>query len=363
MDIKSMYLHVPFCKTICGYCDFCHFLYNKEKVDKWLIALKEELLDKDINNNLETIYIGGGTPTSLSINQLETLLYLIEPYSRNVIEYSIEINPETLTEEKVQLISKYGINRASIGLQSSDDYLLELMNRHHNFDMVKHCVELLKKYNINNISLDVMYGLPTQTLEKLEKTLYDVLSLDVSHISIYCLTIEPNTLFFKKGYTKVDEDLDADMYELINKVLSNNGFIQYEISNYCKKGYESKHNLTYWNYNDFYGISMGASGKEGLVRYDNTRDLTKYIQGIYVDNIISLNKEDSMFEYLMMGFRIKNGFSLSDFKDRYEVDFLDHYYSVLDELIEKKLIIVDDDKIKCSDYGFMICNDIIETFL
>ena len=195
MSIKSLYLHVPFCKSICGYCDFCHMFFNKEKVDKWLVALQEELNDKDINKNLETLYLGGGTPTSLDLNQLKTLLELLKPYTDNVLEYTVEINPETIDVEKVKLLSEYKVNRVSIGLQSSDENLLKLMNRHHDFNQVKKVIDLFREYNISNISVDIMYGLPTQTISQLEKTLEDVLILGIKHISIYCLTIEENTLF------------------------------------------------------------------------------------------------------------------------------------------------------------------------
>ena len=363
MSIKSLYLHVPFCKTICGYCDFCHFLFNEEKANNWLIALENEIKDKNINKDLETIYIGGGTPTSLNIIQLEKLLAIMEPYSKNVNEYTIEVNPETIDEDKVKLLKKYNINRVSIGVQTSDNRLLKLMNRFHDFNTVIYCVNLFKKYDINNISVDVMYGIPTQTLDDLNKTLDDVLSLDIPHISIYCLTIEPDTLFDRLNYKGVDEDLDADMYDLINNKLISNGFFQYEISNYSKKGYESKHNLTYWNYNDFYGISLSSSGKENNVRYDNTKDFNKYLNGDYIENKVILSQDDLMFEHIMMGLRKKEGINIKDFNLRYKTSLIDKYKDVIKSLINDGLIEINNEYIRCSVKGLLISNDVIVKFM
>ena len=361
--INSLYLHVPFCKTICGYCDFCHFLFNEDKVNKWLMGLEKEINDKGINKKLKTIYIGGGTPTSLNYNQLKKVLVLLKPYTNYIEEYTIEVNPETINEDKIKLLKEYGINRVSVGVQSSDDRLLKIMNRHHDFNSVIHCINLFRKHNITNISVDIMYGLPFQTINDLDVTLNDVLQLEVPHVSIYCLTIEEGTLFDKLNYQKVDEDLDADMYELINIKLIENGYKQYEISNYCKEGYESKHNLTYWNYEDFYGISLSASGKEDNVRYDNTTDLDKYLAGIYVENVISLTKEDSMFEYIMMGLRKREGIFIEDFNKRYNISFLENYKNELNSLKNDGLIVLTKNNIRCSNRGYEICNEVIERFM
>ena len=168
---KSLYLHVPFCKTICFYCDFCHTVYNRKNAENWLVALQKEIAGRDINKSLDTIYIGGGTPTALDDELLETLLQILEPYTKEVKEYTIEVNPETVTKEKVQLLQKYGINRISMGVQSSDDTLLKMMNRHHTFNDVKEAINLFHKANITNISMDLMYSLPQQTLNIFQKSM------------------------------------------------------------------------------------------------------------------------------------------------------------------------------------------------
>ncbi|MBF1101517.1 MAG: radical SAM protein, partial [Solobacterium sp.] len=209
---KHLYLHVPFCRTICSYCDFCHVGYQETVANQWLDAIKTDIQNRHINENLRTIYIGGGTPTALSSSQLDQLLCLLDPYAHTVQEYTIEINPETFDEDKAKILQKHGVNRASIGFQTSDERLLQMMNRHHRLEDVAETMRLLRKYGIDNISLDLMYSLPTQTMESLKKSLQDAIALEPTHLSLYSLTIEPNTVFAKKGYEHLEDDMEADMY-------------------------------------------------------------------------------------------------------------------------------------------------------
>ena len=195
-NIKHLYIHVPFCNSICFYCDFCHRVYDSDLVDKWLNKLEKEIND-NCKDQYETIYIGGGTPSCLSINQLDRLLSLIKPYSNDVIEYTIEINPESLDIDKINLLNKYHINRVSMGVQSSDNEILKNIGRRHTFEDVKKAINLLKENGINNISVDLMYSLPNQTIDILNTTIDDILSLNVPHISLYSLTIEENSVFGK----------------------------------------------------------------------------------------------------------------------------------------------------------------------
>ena len=329
--VDHLYVHIPFCKTICAYCDFCHGIYSKENVSKWLKRLKKEFSEiKD--ESYKTIYIGGGTPTVLDTNELEEVLKLIKPHTNSVLEYTIEVNPETLNEDKVILLKKYGINRVSMGLQSSNDNLLKLMNRHHTFLDVKEKIDLLRKYNISNISLDIMYSIPTQTMDDLKNTINDALSLDVPHISLYSLTIEENTIFDKLGYKPLDEDIEADMYEYIVDTLNSYGYTQYEIANFSKPNFESKHNKAYWDYNDFRGISMSASSKINHIRYDHTKDFNDYINNDDIKvNILNLSNEDEMFENVMMSLRTIYGLDINLFIERYNVDPLNHYKDAIDK--------------------------------
>jgi len=323
--IKHLYIHVPFCKTICGYCDFCHRVYDENIADKWLDTLVLEINDK-CKDNYETIYIGGGTPTSLSSKQLDRLLTLVDPYSKCVKEYTIEVNPESLDTEKIDIFKKHNINRVSMGVQSSNNNELKLMNRKHTFSDVEKSIKLLKDNGLNNISIDLMYSLPSQTMDTLSKTLEDFIKLDIPHVSLYSLTIEGNSIFAKKGYKPLDEDIEADMYELIVNTLSNNGYEQYEVSNFSKKGYESKHNIGYWQYDNFLGISLGASGKIDNYRYTNTRNFKKYFEDYNSkDEYIELSENDLIFENLMMSLRMKKGIYIKDFNNKYNIDFKKYF--------------------------------------
>ena len=322
--IKHLYLHVPFCKSICSYCDFCHFGFNPKQVELWLDELENEIKTKDLSA-IETVYIGGGTPTCLEYEQLERLLKLINQYVKNPIEYTIEINPETLDLAKARLLNQYHVNRASIGLQSSNADELKALGRRHNFEDVKRTCEYLRSVNIDNYSLDIMYSIPHETLSSLKQTIDDALSLEPKHLSLYSLQIEPGTLFYRKGVTGLDEDLEADMYEYIVSRLKEEGFIHYEISNFAKEGYQSKHNLGYWEYNDFIGLSLGASGKENHCRYTNTRSFKNYFNHEYADEVIELSLEDEMFEEIMMSLRTVYGVDLKRFEKRYGQSFFEAF--------------------------------------
>ncbi len=344
--IDHLYIHVPFCHSICAYCDFTHQLYREDIAVRWLQRLKKEteLCNKE---KYSTIYIGGGTPTSLSDDLFEELLKLISPYINKEKEYefTIEANPESLSEKKIDLLIKYQVNRISIGLQSCNKDLLKLMNRHHDFNDVRDKVNILRKKGINNISLDIMYSLPSQTMADLNDTLDQVLDLNVEHLSLYSLTVEENTLFGKKGLKSLDEDTEADMYELIEKRLSEKGYIHYEIANFAKAGKESRHNLGYWHYDDFRGLSLGASGKINNHRYDNTKKMSHYLNNEdIIENDYLLSKEDMMFENIMMSLRLEEGLNLLLFNERYDVDFLDYYRDVLIE--EKDNLLIENNHLK-----------------
>lgn len=360
---SHLYLHVPFCSHICGYCDFAHVVYQNPQADSWLEAVERELKEKKISTSLTTVYIGGGTPTSLSAQQLQRLLSDLDPYVSQAKEYTIEINPETLDEEKCQILKDHGINRASIGFESSDPKLLALMGRHHDYACIERGMTMLKKYGIENISLDLMYSLPFQTMEMLQKSVEDALQLQPRHLSLYSLTVEENTVFGKKGYRNLDEDEEADMYEWICSFLPQNGFTQYEVSNFCRDGYESLHNLGYWHYDDFYGIGCGASGKENHVRYDHPKNLRSYLEDpLYVEKT-ELSQEDEMFEMLMMGVRLKKGMDLHLFEKRFGCRFDDVYKAPLERMISSGNMIVENGYLKCTDRGYEIMNTLLVEFL
>ncbi len=360
---EYLYVHVPFCASICAYCDFAHTVYRTSTVRSWLDALRKEIQAKEIRRDLRTIYIGGGTPTSLSYEELKELLQMLSPYSEQVIEYTCEVNPETMDTRKAELMAEYGINRISIGYQCSQPELLKLLGRHHSAETVEETMKVFASCGIDNISLDLMYSLPTQTMDMLKESVEKAIAMNPDHLSLYSLTVEENTVFYKKHLSSLDEDTEADMYEYICSYLPKRGYEQYEISNFAKQGKQSLHNRAYWTYRDFTGISCGASGKEGMRRYDHTRSLKEYINDPLKTEDILLSKEDAMFEMVMMNLRLVEGMSLNLFEETFGVSFEDAFRGRYEEMIERKLLRISDGMIACTKKGYPILNDILSDLL
>ena len=356
---EYLYVHVPFCAHICSYCDFARTVYLKKNVSLWLEALRKELNGIALRKDLKTIYLGGGTPTCLDEEELDTLLSLLDPYSGNLIEYTAEVNPETLNARKAEILRAHGVNRASVGMQTDDPGLLKLLGRRHTADDVSGCVRLLRSAGINNISLDLMYSLPNQTMKQLETATEYAIGLNPEHLSLYSLTIEENSVFGRKGISALDEETEADMYEWICRKLESEGFHQYEISNFAKDGYESVHNRGYWTYRDFCGISCGAAGKEGLVRYEHSRLLKDYIGDPLSPAQETLSEEEAMFEMVMMNLRLKEGMKLSQFEETFGIPFQRQFANKADRLIRQGLLEEEDGFIRCSSRGFHILNSVL----
>lgn len=291
----------------------------------WLGALKKEIAQKDLNSDYETIYIGGGTPSALSLDHLKSLLEMLWPFAKSVKEYTFEANPENLDEKKIELLKSFGINRISLGVQSHDPKILKAIGRRHNFSDVKKVIAFLKSSGIDNISIDLIYGLPFQDLASFKTSLLEVLDLKIDHISLYALTIEKGTRLYAQNYQAISEDLDADMYEMALDLLKKRGYENYEISNFARNGRYSLHNLAYWNYEDYDALSLSASGKRGFYRYDNTKSLIKYLKGEYLEKEYHLTLKEASFEAIMMGFRTMFGLDLEAFEKTYQASFFDLY--------------------------------------
>ena len=353
----SIYIHIPFCKTICSYCDFCKFYYNEKWVDNYLIALEKEIKSKYKNESIDTIYIGGGTPTSLNIKQLERLLQLTKLFNFKKIEFTIETNVD-LSLDKIKLLKQYGVNRISIGVQTVNRKHLKFLNRNHTKEEVINLVNILKQYNFN-INIDLMYGMPNQTLKELEEDLDFVLNLDVNHISTYSLIIEPHTKIYIDNVTNIDEDLDYRMYQLINQKLKD--YIHYEISNFAKDDYYSKHNLVYWNNLEYYGFGIGASGYIDSVRYDNTRSYQNYLNGNYVLESHKLSKKEKIENEFILGFRKLEGINILDFKEKYNRDILD--ISIVKDLLSEGKLLINNGYLKINPEYIYISNTILVNFI
>ena len=333
--ISNCYIHIPFCEKICSYCDFCKMFYNEKIVDQYLNELEREISSIYRGEVLDTIYIGGGTPSSLSVEQLKRLFSITNKLNTSGdCEFTIEANFENTTFEKLQLFKNSGINRLSFGLETINKDGLGLLERNFTEEKVINVIKMAKEMGFNNINVDLMYALPKETIEDLEKDLDFIFSLDVEHVSCYSLIVEEHTKLAINNTSNIDEDLDFDMYNTICDKMADKEYVHYEISNYSKEGYFSKHNLCYWKNKEYYGFGLGASSYIDNRRINNTRSINKYLEGKYVLNFEELGKED-LFEYeVMLNLRKKDGIDLDKIYDKYGM-YLNYDWLVKLGLLEK----------------------------
>ena len=317
--IKSVYIHIPFCNSICSYCDFCKVMYNHDWVLPYLERLAQEIDNVYMGEAIETLYIGGGTPSSLSIFELKALFEVIAKFKMSdKIEFTFEANLNDIEEEKFRLLYDLGVNRLSIGIESFDSEKLDFMKRESNFKEAKKKIALLRKIGFKNINVDLMYAIPGETIGVLRKDLKKMLKLKPEHISTYSLIIEKNTLVGLNKIKPIEQEHDLKMYETIRKILKKKKYVHYEVSNFAKKGFLSKHNLTYWNNEEYYGFGVGASGFVEAIRYENTKSLTEYLKGNFISSKSLMSKVDNMENELILGFRKLEGINLEHFFDKFE---------------------------------------------
>ncbi|HHD2583551.1 TPA: radical SAM family heme chaperone HemW [Clostridium perfringens] len=376
MDKISLYIHIPFCAQKCLYCDFPSFARKDHLRKAYIEALNKEIISlREKHNNLEinTIFIGGGTPSVLEADELECLLKEVAKLNMaKDIEYSMECNPGNLTEEKLEVMKKYGVNRISMGLQAKQDNLLKGLGRIHNYKTFKENFLLAKKVGFNNINVDLMFGLPNQRLNEWEETLREIISLEPAHISAYSLIIEEGTAFYnlyENDKLKLPtEEEERKMYHLAKKILEENGFNQYEISNYAKEGKECRHNLAYWNMDNWIGVGSAAASYINGKRIKNKSSVEEYINSINekgeaVEEIINNSKNDNMEEFMFMGLRKINGIDENEFKKRFSMNINDVYGEILNKYIGEGLLIRESGRIFLSEKGIEISNIIMADFL
>ena len=345
--VKSLYIHIPFCNKICDYCDFTKLQYFRNFASKYLDALKEELESYKIKD-LKTIYVGGGTPTALEDDLFEQLLKIIDAYTDNVIEYTFEANPESLSKDKIKMLKAHAVNRVSLGVQTTDDKILKAVNRDHSFEQVKEAIKNLKEVGINNINVDLILGLPHTSEKILKRDLENILSLDVKHVSCYGLTVNPHTVLFNKGFKEPESDILRAFYDIVEETLIRNGFVHYEVSNWAKPGYQSEHNLTYWRNEQYYGCGLGASGYLGNIRYKNTVNLSQYINRDYISEKEQVTDKDKRTYQIMLNLRTIEGLDISFVKDK-----------EIDELISSGLLRKESNRLIPTYEGMMVLDQII----
>ena len=356
-----IYIHIPFCSSICSYCDFPKVLYDKKYINDYLDSLKYEIESRYLGEEVKSIYIGGGTPTSLDYEELKCLLEITNLFSKySDLEFTIESNVECLSIDKIKLLNEYKVNRVSLGVQSFQENTLKELNRHHNKEDVIRVVSLLKESGINNISIDYIYGVNNK-LEEIKKDIVIFLSLDIPHISCYSLIIEDSTLFGINNRNYIEDEKEEEMYRCIEDKLESNNYYHYEISNYARNGYQSRHNINYWNNGEYYGFGMGAVSFLDSYRIVNTKSLTKYINQEFV---LSKEYEDINIQIsntFMLGFRMINGININNFKERYKIDILDNL-KVKELLNQGKLILKENYLFIPKEY-FYLSNEILLEFI
>ena len=352
----SIYIHIPFCNSICSYCDFCKIFYNKKYIKSYLDNLRNEIVDRYKGEEVNTIYIGGGTPSCLEDDELVMLLDIIKLFNlSNDYEFTIEGNVESITENKLNIMKSYGVNRISIGVQSFDNDVIKLLGRRHTEKEVFDKINLIKRY-IDNVNIDIIYA-AYNDINILKRDIDKALKLDVKHISTYSLILEDNTLLKVNGFNGIDEDLDYEMYKYIEDILEDNGYIHYEISNYAKKGYESRHNLVYWNNDNYYGFGLSSTSYINGVRRVNTKNLAKYLDGEYMGSVEEESNDIRMENEVMLGLRKFNGINLNSFKNKYGVS-IDSVFNIYD-LINDGYLVLKDDYLKIDKKYMYISNEII----
>ena len=373
MKEVSLYIHIPFCKQRCFYCDFPTFSGKDHLREEYVDALIKEIRDKCTKYLIKTIFIGGGTPSYLGENELEKLLKTVSELnlSKN-IEYSMECNPGTVNEEKLKIMKKYGVNRISFGLQSCNDELLKNIGRIHTFKEFLENYKLARKIGFDNINIDLMYGLPNLTIEVWKDTLEEICKLKPEHISAYSLIIEEGTVFYnlyEKDKLKLpSEDDERIMDKMTKDILINNGYHQYEISNFSLKNRECEHNKVYWSLDEYIGVGSASSSYINGYRLTNESNIGEYIRRVKLneDTVVDKYKnlrEDEIEEFIFMGLRMLSGIDLLKFNRKFGVDIYSIYKNVIEKNIDDGLLIINKDRMYLTTKGVELSNRVMSDFI
>lgn len=372
----SAYIHIPFCEHICYYCDFNKVFIEGQPVDEYIEALLKEARLSLIQNPvemMETVYVGGGTPTSLDAKQLDRLLSgLREILPYNGGEFTVEVNPGDLSADKLDVMKNYGVNRLSMGVQTFDDRLLKKIGRKHTAQDVYDTIQLLEEKDFQNVTIDLIYALPGQSLESFRDTVKRALALDLPHYALYSLILENQTMFMnwvRRGKMQLPEqEVEAQMYAETIEAMEKAGRMQYEISNFAKPGFESQHNLVYWNNQNYFGFGAGASGYLGKRRYKNRGPIQHYLRSLNEDQLPMLEEEylsekEQIEEEMFLGLRKILGVDKATFEARFGQSITSIYKAVIEELKQQKLIVETESSLRLTKTGLFRGNDVFEKFL
>ena len=369
---SSAYVHIPFCTQICYYCDFSKVFIKNQPVDAYLEHLIQETRSYEIGK-LRTLYIGGGTPTALSAQQLAYLLSELHKVMdlSEVEEFTIEANPGDLDPDKIAVLKDSQVNRVSLGVQAFDNKMLKKIGRSHQEQDIYDNIRHLKQAGFDNISIDLIYALPGQTMEQVKENVAKAIDLDIPHMSLYSLILENHTVFMnrmRRGKLPLPkEELEAEMFEYIIEELEKAGFEHYEISNFSKPGFESRHNLVYWDNAEYYGLGAGASGYVDGIRYKNHGPIRHYLEAVEAGKARiteeHLTLEEKMEEELFLGLRKKTGVSKARFEEKFGVSFDQRYGQVVASLTEQGLLVPDDKQVRMTKRGLFLGDTVAEKFI
>ena len=360
--MRSVYVHIPFCKSICSYCDFCKFLYKESWANIYLDSLSKEIEKYYEGDIVKTIYIGGGTPSCLSIQNLNKLFNILKRIRlSNNYEFTFECNINDIDDELLKTLSMNGVNRLSIGVESFNEKNLEFMNRHHTKKEIFEKIKLCRSYNFNNINVDLIYALPTENFITLKNDLRNILKLGVEHISTYSLIIEDHTMLSYNNVKPISEELDYKMYNYICKKLKKKGFHHYEVSNFSKFGFESLHNLTYWNNEEYYGFGLGSHGYINDMRYENTRNFNKYLKENYRFNELLVSNQEEMENELILGLRKLDGINMREFYNKYDKDIFKEFK--IEEALRKGYLDSKGEMLYIPESKIYVMNEIINMIM
>lgn len=369
----GVYLHIPFCRSRCSYCDFATDVYrDSDAVERYVDAICREIGKYEAENwkEADTIYFGGGTPSLLSAKQVEKILTVVSDRFDVTpdVEITMEMNPATVSAETLREYRGLGVNRASFGVQTFDDRALRLLARGHDADDARNTFKLLREAGFDNISFDLIAGLPNQTLENWQRNLDEALQMDPEHLSLYLLEIHEATPLAEQIRSKrqpmPDEDIAAEMYEVMLERIAA-GYSQYEISNFSKPGFWSKHNNKYWRLDPVFGFGVSAHSFDGVERYANERDTAKYVSRIESETSAEIMREkiDAVSEFIFLGLRLNRGINLSEFRERFGIDIGDRYRDEIAQLIKDNLIERSAETIKLTKKGMLFSNDVFTLFV
>ena len=352
----SIYIHIPFCTNICTYCDFCKVLKNKKWIQEYLIALEKEINQNYKGELIKTIYIGGGTPSTLNIEELKQLFNILSKLNIDqTAEITFEANSEDLNIEKLTFLKSH-INRLSIGVQTFNKERLNTLNRKININNIKLAFQFF-----DNINLDLMYGFKNQKIEELKYDLMQIIKLNPTHISTYCLILEPHTKLYIENYKPLNDDKEREMYDLIIDTLTKHNYHQYELSNFSKKYYNSKHNLVYWNNEPYYGFGLGASGYVGGIRYENTRNLNNYLKGKTIYEKHKLSLDEIIQNEFILGLRKISGINKNKFYKKYKINIMT--IKPVIELIQDHILLENNTNIYLNPKYLYLSNEVLLNFI